>query len=120
MLVTAGTRSSRQSAGAAFLATCLLALVAPFERLQPLIALPATLEAAGVPAVRSGLSAFREGLYVVGGHTRASGTLQYPTVASMYFEIAFALTLGLFLAAIDRRSAATVAVLFCALILIAE
>ena len=48
------------------------------------------IEPAGLPAVRLALNAFREGLYVVGGRTRATGTLQYPTVASMYLEVVFA------------------------------
>jgi hypothetical protein len=49
----------------------------------------------GVGAVQRFLSAFRDGIAVVGAQVRASGPFQYPTIASMYLEIAFALGLGL-------------------------
>lgn len=48
-----------------------------------------------VPAIRSMLLAFRDGIAEVGGQVRASGPFQYPTITSMYLEIAFALGLGL-------------------------
>jgi hypothetical protein len=84
------------------------------------VATLAVLEYAGVPAVLSWLKAFHEGRWVVGGQVRASGPLQYPTITSMYLEIAFALGVGAFLAACDRRAALAAGVLFLALLLIAE
>ncbi|MEQ1730563.1 MAG: O-antigen ligase family protein, partial [Vicinamibacterales bacterium] len=49
----------------------------------------------GVPGVASFLALFREGLASVGAQVRASGPFQYPTIASMYLEVTFALGLGL-------------------------
>lgn len=43
------------------------------------------------------LGAFRSGVAVVGTQVRASGPFQYPTIASMYLEVAFAIGLGLLL-----------------------
>ncbi len=40
---------------------------------------------------------FREGVAVVGTQVRASGPFQYPTITSMYLEVAFAIGLGLLL-----------------------
>jgi hypothetical protein len=51
---------------------------------------------------------------------RASGTLQYPTIASMYLEIVFALGLGALLWAIDVRATVAAAALFLGLAVIAE
>lgn len=57
-----------------------------------------------LPALAARLfSPFREGVAVVGTQVRASGPFQYPTIASMYMEVAFALGLGLLL---DARGAA--------------
>jgi O-Antigen ligase len=53
--------------------------------------------------VRQWLSAFREGVALVGAQVRASGPFQYPTIASMYLEILFALALPQFVLALDRR-----------------
>ena len=53
----------------------------------------AVLEAAGVRWVLTGLTAFRPGFHVVGGQIRATSTLLYPTVTSMYLEVVFALGL---------------------------
>ena len=49
----------------------------------------------GVSSVVRALRGFRPGLSFVGNQVRASGPFQYPTIASMYLEIIFALTLGL-------------------------
>jgi hypothetical protein len=57
----------------------------------------------GIVRVLTFLEQFRDGVHVVGGQVRASGTLQYPTIASMYLEIVFALALGLFVGAIAER-----------------
>ena len=67
-----------------------------------LVAVVAVLEAAQVPSVMSALTVFRPGFHVVGGQLRATGTFFYPTIASMYLEVAFAL--GLWLLYADRRS----------------
>ena len=66
-----------------------------------LVALVAVLESAQVPWVMRALTFFRPGFHVVGGQLRATSTLFYPTIASMYLEIAFAL--GLWLLFADKR-----------------
>lgn len=53
----------------------------------------AVLEVAQVPWVLNALKAFRPGFHVVGGQLRATSTLFYPTITSMFLEIAFALGL---------------------------
>ena len=53
------------------------------------------LEVAQVRPVLQGLTAFRPGFHVVGGQLRATSTLFYPTIASMYLEVIFALGLWL-------------------------
>jgi hypothetical protein len=53
----------------------------------------ALLELAQVPWVLSMLKGFRPGFHVVGGQLRATSTLFYPTITSMFLEIAFALGL---------------------------
>lgn len=83
------------------------------------VAIVATLESMGVPVVMRWLEDFRQGVRVVGGQVRAGGTLQYPTIASMYLEIVFALALGAFLHAMDRRSMTGAADMFVALAIIA-
>ena len=53
----------------------------------------AVLELAQVPVVLDGLRVFRPGFHVVGGQLRATSTLFYPTITSMYLEVVFALGL---------------------------
>ena len=53
----------------------------------------AVLELAQVPVVLDGLKMFRPGFHVVGGQLRATSTLFYPTITSMYLEVVFALGL---------------------------
>ena len=53
----------------------------------------AVLELAQVPWVLSALTTFRPGFHVVGGQLRATSTLFYPTITSMFLEVAFALGL---------------------------
>lgn len=53
----------------------------------------AVLELAQAPFVHEALRAFRPGFHVVGGQLRATSTLFYPTIASMYLEVIFALGL---------------------------
>ncbi|HEX8029531.1 MAG TPA: hypothetical protein VF491_13750, partial [Vicinamibacterales bacterium] len=54
----------------------------------------AVLELAQVPWVLDVLKGFRPGFHVVGGQLRATSTLIYPTIASMFLEVAFALGLA--------------------------
>jgi O-antigen ligase len=53
----------------------------------------AVLELAQWPWVLEMLKAFRPGFHVVGGQLRATSTLFYPTITSMFLEAAFALGL---------------------------
>lgn len=53
----------------------------------------AVLELTQLPWVMETLKNFRPGFHVVGGQLRATSTLAYPTIASMFLEIAFALGL---------------------------
>jgi hypothetical protein len=53
----------------------------------------AVLELAQVPWVHDALKVFRPGFHVVGGQLRATSTLFYPTITSMYLEVVFALGL---------------------------
>jgi hypothetical protein len=57
----------------------------------------AILEYLGVRPVLAWLTAFRPGVATIGAQVRAGGTLQYPTIASMYLEVVFALGLGVLL-----------------------
>ena len=58
-----------------------------------LVGVIAVLELAQVPVVLDGLKLFRPGFHVVGGQVRATSTLFYPTITSMYLEVVFALGL---------------------------
>ena len=78
----------------------------------------AMLEAAEVPVVMSALTAFRPGFHVVAGQLRATSTLFYPTIASMYLEIAFALGLWLLLDPDGRRPRLERRLAFVALVII--
>ena len=92
----------------------LVAVLAAALTLGVLVALLVMVDTTGVPTVIAWLSHFRDSLQFVGGQVRASGPLQYPTVASMTLEILFALGLGYLLVTVDlgsRRSALVVAVL---------
>ncbi len=80
----------------------------------------AILEALQRPGLLRWLSAFRPGVHVVGGELRASGTLLYPTIASMYLEIVFALGLALLVVAVDRRRWWSAGLILAALALAAE
>jgi hypothetical protein len=53
----------------------------------------ALLELAQIPWVLNALKQFRPGFHVVGGQLRATSTLFYPTITSMFLEIVFALGL---------------------------
>ena len=78
----------------------------------------AVLEQAEVPAVLAGLTAFRPGFHVVGGQMRATSTLIYPTIASMYLEVVFALGLWLLLEPVSRQPRLERSLVFAALVAI--
>jgi len=77
------------------------------------------LEFLTVPPVLVWLTAFRPQVMVVGAFVRAGGPLQYPTIASMYLEVVFALGVGLLLTAAAARQRALAAVVFTALLFVA-
>lgn len=74
-----------------------VALIATLLAAGALVGGLAVLELMQLPWVMEALRLFRPGFHVVGGQVRASSTLFYPTIASMYLEVVFAL--GLFLVA---------------------
>ena len=78
----------------------------------------AVLEQAEVPAVLAGLTVFRPGFHVVAGQMRATSTLIYPTIASMYLEVVFALGLWLLLEPVSRRQGLERALVLAALVAI--
>lgn len=80
----------------------------------------AILEYLQVPPVLRLLTAFRPGLATVGAQVRAGGSLQYPTITSMYLEIVFAFGLGLLLVELEAGRRATASAVFVALALIAD
>jgi hypothetical protein len=80
----------------------------------------AILEFFQIAIVLEWLTAFRPGVSVVGSQIRAAGPLQYPTIASMYLEIAFAFGIGLLIGSVDTRQRRTTVALFVALLVIAE
>ena len=62
-----------------------------------IVSVIAVLEVAQVRSVLSALTLFRPGFHVVGGQLRATSTLFYPTITSMYLEVVFVLGLWLLL-----------------------
>jgi len=68
-------------------------LIATLLGAAALVGAIAVLELAQLPWVLDGLKLFRPGFHVVGGQLRATSTLFYPTITSMYLEVAFALGL---------------------------
>lgn len=60
------------------------------------------LEYVGADSVLRMLGAFRAGVAHVGAQVRAGGPFQYPTIASMFLEVVFALALGLLPLFVDR------------------
>ena len=68
-------------------------LVAVLLGAAAMVGAVAVLELAQVPLVLDGLKLFRPGFHVVGGQLRATSTLFYPTITSMYLEVVFALGL---------------------------
>jgi hypothetical protein len=84
------------------------------------VSLLACLEYAGTAWVLDVLKLFRPGITVVGAQLRAAGPLQYPTIASMYLEVAFALSLGLLLTTLDAARPGRLVMLCVAVVLVAE
>jgi hypothetical protein len=84
------------------------------------VAALAVLEFWQVEPVLRMLRAFRPGISAVGAQIRASGTLQYPTITSMYLEVTFAFALGLMLSAVDSASRPAAVGWFAALVLIGD
>jgi hypothetical protein len=80
------------------------------------ISVIAVLEAAQIRPVHRALTPFRTGFHVVGGQLRATSTMLYPTIASMYLEVIFALALWLVLE--PRQSRRRTAAVFAALAII--
>jgi hypothetical protein len=78
------------------------------------------LEYLGVGPVLRWLQVFRASVAHVGALIRAGGPFQYPTIASMYLEIVFALTLGLLLLVIDTAGRARVGAIAALLLLMSE
>lgn len=94
-LVSAATISvSRDAAGRRQLLWAVLASGA-------LVAALTVADFAGGSSVERLFAPFRTAVAVVGTQVRASGPFQYPTIASMYLEIAFAVGCGLLLSAPD-------------------
>ena len=99
---------------ARLLAAIALALVAGAA-----VSVLAVLEYFTVPAVLQWLKTFRPQVMTVGAVVRAGGSLQYPTIASMYLEVVFALGVGLMVASHDASRRARVALLFATLLFVA-
>ena len=68
-------------------------LIATLLAVGSIVGVLAVLELMQVPWVMDLLRAFRPGFHVVGGQVRATSTLFYPTITSMYLEVVFALGL---------------------------
>lgn len=81
------------------------------------VGLIAVLEVLQVPGVLDALTVFRPGFHVVAGQLRATSTLFYPTIASMFLEVAFAVGLWLLLEP-SRRSAWERPAVFAGLLII--
>jgi O-antigen ligase len=79
----------------------LRAVIASAAIASALLGFVVLLDYGDVGSVRELLGSFRAGVAVVGGQVRATGPFQYPTIASMYLEILFALTLPLLLVALE-------------------
>ena len=78
--VAGSDRIARQISGALLAAASLVGVIALLELSQ-------------IPWVLNALKEFRPGFHVVGGQLRATSTLFYPTITSMFLEVAFALGL---------------------------
>ena len=95
------------------------AIVRVLVGIAMLIGAIAVLERAEIPGVMAVLTWFRPGFHVVAGQLRGTSTLLYPTIASMYLEVAFALGLWLLLEPTSRRPRLERSIAFAALVVIA-
>jgi hypothetical protein len=84
------------------------------------VAVAVLLEYAQVDWALRALLRFRPATSVVGAQLRAGGTLQYPTIASMYLEVVFAFGLGLMLWASDASRRIHTGAVLLALIAVGE
>ena len=85
-----------------------------------IVAALAVLEYFGAGVVVRALALFRAADAHVGGQARAAGPFQYPTIASMFLELAFAFAVALTLTAIDRGRTRYAAAGFAVAALIAQ
>ena len=83
-----------------------------------LVALLGILERANVDPVIRLLEGLNPDRFVVGGSIRASSTLLYPTVASMYLEICFGLGLAVLLLCLEGRRTIFATLTFASLLVI--
>ncbi len=138
MLLAAAVSSHRANAlhmvgrlmlGYAVYVTALNGVTTPARRRAVMMAIGAAgalagvlvvLEYLGVSPVIRGLRLFRSDVALVGAQVRAGGPFQYPTIAAMYLEVAFALVLGLMLIALDKGRRGLAALGAVAALLIAE
>lgn len=74
----------------------------------------------GLSGVRAWLRQFRMGISLVGSQVRATGPFQYPTIASMYLEVLFALGLGFLLLMFERGRHGAAAMVVITLLLIGQ
>jgi hypothetical protein len=79
--VAASVRAARHVSAALLIAAAIVGAIAVLELTQ-------------MPWVLNALKNFRPGFHVVGGQLRATSTLFYPTITSMFLEVAFALGLA--------------------------
>jgi len=107
LAVLNAVRTRRQAVGVALAATAS----------GTLVGLLAILERANVPVVTGFLESLNPDRFVVGGSIRASSTLLYPTVTSMYLELCFGLGLAVLLLSLDRRRAVASALAFFSLLI---
>jgi hypothetical protein len=111
-----------------YLAT-LAAVATPWRRQLLMVAITAAglvaawlviFEYLGLGPVMQALTIFRPGVALVGAQIRAGGPFQYPTIAAMFLEIAFAMALPLLVIAVDRRSWLATAAAVAAILLLSE
>jgi hypothetical protein len=95
------------------------AMVRVMLAIAVVVALIAVCEAAQVQGVLWALTTFRPGFHVVGGQLRATSTLAYPTIASMYLELVFCLGLWLLIDGGVRDRASRSLVAWAALVIVA-
>lgn len=92
-------------------------LIATLLAVGAVLGVLAVLEIVQIPIVMDALRLFRPGFHVVGGQVRATATLFYPTITSMYLEVVFAL--GLYWLLSDAASRRARQLAFVALLLVA-